>query len=124
MPHDPDPVLDPRGRVDVPPPFLSSAPQRQTFRRGSSDASSRGSAPARARGRDQPETALFLTVWPPPQLADLPDRVVEHPPELRQRALELVADGVSWAEAAREVGVSKATVGGWVKADALVDSPV
>jgi transposase-like protein len=36
--------------------------------------------------------------------------------ELKQRALELVAGGASWSQAAREVGVHKQTVGAWVKA--------
>ena len=35
--------------------------------------------------------------------------------EQKQRALELVEQGWSWAQAAREVGVHKQTVGGWIK---------
>ena len=35
--------------------------------------------------------------------------------EQRLRALELVDAGWSWAAAAREVGVAKTTVQGWVK---------
>ena len=41
---------------------------------------------------------------------------VSHSAETRQRALELVASGLSWAAAGRELGVGKSTVQGWVKA--------
>jgi len=43
-----------------------------------------------------------------------------YPPGLRQRALELVAGGASWAQAAREVGVSKGAVGDWIRAQRRV----
>ena len=73
-----------------------------------------------AAGELDAPVALSYVVWPSAKLADIPSRVTEYPPELRDRALELVDGGASWAQAARAVGVHKQTVGGWVKAQRRV----
>jgi transposase-like protein len=43
----------------------------------------------------------------------------QYPEAIRQRALDLVDAGASWAQAAREVGVHKSTVGDWVRRAAV-----
>jgi Homeodomain-like domain len=75
-------------------------------------------------GELEPAEALWLVINPTDDLIEAASTFTrEHgqpgprPPEVRQRALELVAGGASWAEAARAVGVSKAAVGGWVRAE-------
>lgn len=64
------------------------------------------------------ELALSYVIWPTPELEEASEvprdrRTVNR--DQRERALELVAGGLSWARAAAEVGVCKATVGDWVR---------
>jgi hypothetical protein len=71
-----------------------------------------------AAGELSPETALFLTVWPPgevEQASATPERA-QFSAEQRARALEFVAAGFSWAYAASAIGASKGAIGDWVRA--------
>jgi hypothetical protein len=67
------------------------------------------------------DLALAHVVWPTPDVQVASDTVAAEggrrctPSEAQVRALELVDSGWSWAEAAREVGVAKGTVGGWIR---------
>jgi hypothetical protein len=75
-----------------------------------------------------PEIALSLVVWPPARLeeasayrprqkASNTDRSPRqrYSEDVRRRALELVDSGMSWGQAARELGVPKTTIGVWIK---------
>jgi DNA invertase Pin-like site-specific DNA recombinase len=63
-----------------------------------------------------PEVGLSYAVWPTVELEEAsagdPRRFTS---EDHARALQLVAAGVSWSQAAREIGCNKATVGDWVR---------
>jgi hypothetical protein len=74
-----------------------------------------------AAGEIAPETALFLTVWPPDDVeqASAPRPRTRFSDEQRAHVLELVANGVSWAKTAESIGASKGLVGGWVRAGSL-----
>ena len=68
------------------------------------------------------DLALAHVVWPTQDVliasasvAAEGDRRRGHSERTRLQALDLVDAGWSWAQAAREVGVAKQTVGGWVR---------
>jgi transposase-like protein len=60
--------------------------------------------------------------WPPEEVVSASNTVAAAgerrrgcSEEQRLRALALVDGGYSWAQAAREVGVTKATIGTWIR---------
>lgn len=70
-------------------------------------------------GELTPETGLFLVVFPSPDLeraSRTPRSRAAFDAGTRARAVQLVESGLSWAQAAEQVGASKQTVGGWVRA--------
>jgi DNA-binding NarL/FixJ family response regulator len=74
-----------------------------------------------AQGLLDSEAALTLVVWPTDKVLIASEACADqdgrnaYTEGQRERALELVDSGLSWAQAGREVGVSKSTVGTWVR---------
>ena len=75
-----------------------------------------------AAGELEPAAALSYVIWPSTALADASTRRGGNG-ERRERALTLVDAGVSWADAAACVGVTKASIGDWLRKSRTVSSP-
>ena len=67
-----------------------------------------------AAGELEPAAALSWVVWPSAAVADA-SASRDGNAGRRERALALVESGVSWADAAGSVGVTKASVGDWLR---------
>ena len=75
-----------------------------------------------AAGELEPAAALSYVIWPSMAVAAASTQRGGNA-ERRERALALVDAGVSWAEAAACVGVTKASIGDWLRTTRTAPSP-